>query len=366
VIITDVQAFKVVLPLARPLHLGSLKIDKRDYAFVRIRTADGKQGTGFGFNRDGLVPEAIVRHLKPLLLGEEALHTERLWERMYRGTRFHGRRGLLMRAISAVDIALWDLKGQYAGMPLWQLLGGYAAEVPAYVAGGYYRADANTDTLRREYADYREQGYRGAKIMVGGATLAEDVRRVAAAREGIGEELPLMVDFNGALSSAKQALAAMEAFAPYQPAFVEEPFLMDNRAALRGFCDRTNVPVAVGEDESGRWAFRELIGEGLVDVLRHDATLVGGISEWIKVTMTGLSHEIPFYPHWFPEVHIHMAAAFPQGWGVELIPASSGIMGFDKLLDNPVELKAGVAHAPDEPGLGLRWNEEALEKWVVI
>lgn len=365
-IITDVQAFKVVIPLARPLHLGMLKIERRDYAFVRIRTADGKLGTGFGFNRDGLVPEAVVHHLKPLLLGEEALHTERLWERMYRGTRFHGRRGLLMRAISAIDIALWDLKGQYAGLPLWKLLGGYSAEVPAYVAGGYYSADTDLDALRDEYAAYRSQGYRGAKIMVGGAALAEDVRRVAAAREGIGEELPLMVDFNGALSSAKQALAAMEAFGPFRPAFVEEPFPMDHRAALREFCARTNVPVAVGEDESGRWAFRELIGDGLVDVLRHDATLVGGISEWIKVTMTGLSHEVPFYPHWFPEVHIHLAAAFPQGWGVELIPAASGIMGFDRLLHNPVAANAGIARPPEEPGLGLHWNVEAMEKWAVV
>lgn len=365
-IITDVQAFKVVLPLERPLHLGTITITERDYAFVRIRTADGKEGTGFGFNRGGLIPEAVSQHLKPLLIGEDALLTERLWERMYRQTRFHGRRGLIMRAISAVDIALWDLKGQYVGLPLWKLIGGYSTEVPAFVAGGYYRADSNLDALRREYAEYRIQGYKGAKIMVSGAAMAEDVRRVAAAREGLGDDLPLMVDFNGALHSAKQALAAMELFAPYRPAFVEEPFLMDNREALREFCSRTHVTVAVGEDESGRWAFRELIGQGMIDLLRHDATLVGGISEWVKVTMTGLSHEVPFYPHWFPEVHVHLAAAFPQGWGVELIPAESGIMGFDRLLHNPVTAQAGVARPPEDPGLGLHWNLEAIEKWAVV
>ena len=359
-IIERVDARTVRIPLAHPVETSDLVIDAREFVIVDLH-ADGLVGTGFGFTRDGLVAETIRRNLAPLLVGADARFTERQWELMWRATRYLGRRGLLMRAISAVDIALWDLKAQAAGLPLWALLGGYRDRVPAYVAGGYYGPATRPDDVETEFRGYREAGYQGAKINVGGLPLAQDVERVAAARSGLGSGPGLAVDFNGALTSAREGMTWAAALEPYGIDFVEEPFLMDDLPALRGFRARSPIDVAMGEDESGRWAFAELMRIEALDVVRHDATLVGGISEWVKVAGLALAHRLTRFPHWFPEIHVHLAAAFPGCRGVELIAPESGIMNLDVLLANPCTLVDGHVAAPTLPGLGIVWNRAAVE-----
>src|SRR5690606_30669762 len=132
-------------------------------------------------------------------------------------------------------------------------------------------------------------------------------------------------------------------------AFIEEPFLMDDLPAIREFHTRCDLPVAIGEDESGRWAFAALLNPRSLDVLRHDATLVGGISEWLKVAGLGLANRLELFPHWFPEIHIHLAVAYPECLGVELIAPEAGIMNFYHLVRNPVTQQDGLATAPDGP-----------------
>ncbi len=360
VVIEQVRARTVRVPLPRPVRTSDLVIDAREFVLVEVH-AGGHVGTGFGFTRDGLVAETVDRNLAPLLLGEDARWTERHWERIWRATRYLGRRGLLMRAISAVDIALWDLKAQAAGLPLWTLLGGYRDRVPAYVAGGYYGPATDPDDVEREFRGYRDAGYQGAKINVGGLPLARDVERVAAARSGLGPGPGLAVDFNGALSSSREGVAWALALEPYGIDFLEEPFLMDDLPALRGFRARSPIDVAMGEDESGRWAFAELMRIEALDVVRHDATLVGGISEWTKVAGMALAHRLTLFPHWFPEIHVHLAAAFPSCRGVELIAPESGIMNLDALITNPCTIVDGHVAAPTLPGLGIVWNRDAVE-----
>lgn len=359
-IIERVLARTVRVPLARPVRTSDLSIDAREFVLVDVH-AGGLVGTGFGFTRDGLVAETVDRNLAPLLLGEDARLTERHWERMWRATRYLGRRGLLMRAISAVDIALWDLKAQAAGLPLWTLLGGYRDRVPAYVAGGYYGPATDPEAVEAEFRGYRDAGYQGAKINVGGLPLERDVERVAAARSGLGATPGLAVDFNGALTSAREALAWARALEPFAIDFVEEPFLMDDLPALRGFRARSPIAVAMGEDESGRWAFADLMRIEALDIVRHDATLVGGVSEWVKVAATALAHRLTLFPHWFPEIHVHLAAAFPGCRGVELIDAASGVMNLNVLVTNPCTLVDGHVAAPTRPGLGVVWDRDAVE-----
>lgn len=363
-IIKEVRAYTLKIPLEQTIYIGNLVIRHRDYVFVEIETDDGLKGHGFGFARDGRVSDCVTTNLRPLLIGREALLVERIWDDLYRSTRYLGRKGMMMRAISAVDIALWDLKGKKAGLPIWAMLGGMSRQVPAYVAGGYYRDGDGLEAIDREYAAYRDAGYHGAKMKVGAASFRDDLQRVERARKALGDRIALMVDFNGVLQTAKEALRFAERLKPYDIAFIEEPFLMDNLPAMREFRAATAIPVAIGEDESGRWAFRELLQQETLDILRHDATLVGGISEWVKVTHLGLAYGKPIYPHWFPEVHIHLAAAFPDCMGVELIPPESRIMNFHRLVRNPVTQKDGYAEAPEEPGLGLDWNWDVIESSI--
>jgi L-alanine-DL-glutamate epimerase-like enolase superfamily enzyme len=363
--IEQVRARTVRLPLERPIHTSNLTIDHREYVLVEVVAEGGLRGCGFGFTRDGLVAQSVERNLAPLLIGADARLTERLWERMVAATRYLGRRGLMMRAISAVDIALWDLKGRALGQPLWTLLGGYRERVPAFAAGGYYGPSTDPEAVREEFGGYRSAGFRGAKINLGGLGVADDMARVEAARDGLGSDRLLAVDFNGSLDTARDALAWADRLTEFGVAFIEEPFLMDNLPALRAFARRSPIDVAVGEDESGRWAFAELIRARSLDILRHDATLVGGVTEWMRVAALGLANRLRLFPHWFPEIHIHMAAALPDCLGVELVTPESKLMNFHRLVHNPVFQQGGEVLAPSGPGLGIDWNWELIEEATV-
>lgn len=300
-IITEVEAFQVVVPLPQPIAVSSMTIAVRDFVIVRIRTDEGLEGCGYGLARNGLMAECIQNNLAPLLIGKNPLATESLWQSMYDTTRFLGRKGLLMRAISAVDIALWDLKGKLASMPLWQLLGGADPQVPAIVAGGYYRDGITLMHIEQEFAAYREQGYQGAKMMVGRLSVHDDLQRIEAARSGLGNQIPFMLDFGGLLQDAKSALAWVKRLEPYHITFIEDPFKLEDMSALQYLVHTSSLPIAVGEEDSGRWAFRELLQQQAVDVLRHDATVVGGISEWLKVAHLALAYNKQMLPHWFPD-----------------------------------------------------------------
>ena len=363
--IEKVRARTLRLPLERPIRTSNLTIEHREYLLVEVGAEDGLSGYGFGFTRDGLVAETVEHNLAPLLIGADARLTELLWERMVASTRYLGRRGLMMRAISAVDIALWDLKAKALQRPLWSLLGGYRERVPAFAAGGYYGPSTLPEAVREEFEGYREAGFRGAKINLGGLPVARDLERVEAAREGLGADLLLAVDFNGSLDTARQALAWTERLAGLAVAFIEEPFLMDNLPALRAFARHSPIDVAIGEDEAGRWAFAELIRTRSLDILRHDATLVGGVTEWMKVAALGLANRLRLFPHWFPEIHIHLAAALPDCLGVELVTPESKLMNFHQLVLDPISQRGGEAAVPSGPGLGIDWNWELIEEATV-
>lgn len=363
--IQGLRARTVRLALEQPIRTSNLTIEAREFVHVEVRSEGGFTGHGFGFTRSGLVAETIEKNIAPIVLGHDARKTEELWERMYLATRYLGRKGLLMRAISAVDIALWDLKGKTANLPLWTMIGGYRERVSAFAAGGYYGLSDDPSDVQNEFRAFRDAGFLGAKVNVGGLSFERDLERVEAARAGLGRDRFLAVDFNGSLGSARDVLAWARALEPFGVEFIEEPFLMDNLPALRALRDRSPIKIAVGEDESGRWAFAELLRTGAVDILRHDATLVGGISEWLKVAGLALSNHLTLFPHWFPEVHIHLAAALPSCMGIEIITPESGIMNLHTLMLNPVVQEDGYATVPAGPGLGIEWNWDAIEQATV-
>ena len=364
-IITEVHARTVRLPLDRPVRTSDLVITHREFVLVDVVAEGGRIGHGFGFTRGGLVAETIRTNLAPLLVGQDARLSELAWDRMYRATRYLGRRGLMMRAISAVDIALWDLKASSLGVPLWAMLGGAADEVDAFVAGGYYGESVDLDAVEREFAAYAEAGYAGAKINVGGLPMEQDLERVAAARRGLGAQCELAVDFNGALRDARSAVAWAERLTAYGVTQIEEPFLMDDAPSWRGFRLRSPIAVAMGEDESGRWAFADLVRHDAMDVVRHDATLVGGVSEWTKIAGLALANGLRLFPHWFPEIHVHLAIAYPGCLGVEVIARESGVMNAHRLVRQSVVPVSGRVSAPQRPGLGIEWDPETIERYAV-
>ncbi|MGQ0571133.1 MAG: mandelate racemase/muconate lactonizing enzyme family protein [Armatimonadota bacterium] len=368
--IEAVRAATLRIPLDAPVIVGGgLRISEREYLLVALTTDAGMTGVGWSFTRGMDLAHVARRHFLPLLEGEDPLEIERLWEKM--DLAAHGLAadaagliGSARRVLSALDIALWDLKGQVAGLPLHRLLGGYRTEVPVLMAGMYYTAGRRPEDDTREAAGYVEQGFRMLKMMGGVAPFAEDLARVRAVREAVGSSVRIALDVNGAWRDQQEATANARALADLDVAFVEEPLPAEDLSALQALTAASPVPIAMGETASGRRVFRDLITGG-AHILRPDATVVGGISEWMKVHAMAVTWSVRVIPHYFPDVHIHMAAAFVGVEGVECVTTAGGISNFHYLVREPLRPSRGVLRAPGDPGLGLHLDWAAVERYTV-
>jgi D-arabinonate dehydratase len=357
--IVEVRAVTCTLPLSRPIVLGEIRYEARDYLLVEICTDEGISGIGFGNARHAPVAQIVRKNLAPLLLGHDPLLSEVLWERMYYSNLPIGQRGIFMRALSAVDIALWDIKGKAAGMPVWQLLGGFRDRIPALVAGGY--PGKGLDALQREVAGYATRGFRMVKIAA--ENLDQDTARLEAAREAAGGETRLMYDVHWSWRDLAQVLPRVRQWEALDLAWIEDPFpgeLSGLTARLRA---RTSIPLALGEDLAGRWAYRDLLRQGSVDVLRVDATAGGGLSEAMKICALASVEGLPISPHVFAEVHVHLGAALPGVMAVEVTDPAEEINLIHQLFRSSVAIEGGDVLAPRSPGLGVEVDRVALVRF---
>ena len=363
--IASVRAVTVRIPLETPVVLGGgLRINEREYLLVALAAEGGLTGVGWSYTRGGDLAGVVRRNLRGLIEGRDVLAIAPLWEAMYHATRYIGRGGMVMRAMSAVDLALWDLAGQIAGRPVHALLGGHRIDVPVLMAGMYYTEGRRPEDDAREACGYTDRGFRMVKLMGGAAPFEVDLARVKAVRRAVGDEVRVALDVNGAWQGISEAAGHTRALADLGVAFVEEPVLTEDLEGLRALTSAASVPIACGEIDSGRWAFRELIGAG-VDILRPDATVVGGISEWLKVHAMASTWGRAIIPHDFPYVHIHLAAGLPGVDAVEYVTTAGGISNFHHLVRSPLEPRNGMLTAPAAPGLGLTMDWDAVERFAV-
>jgi L-alanine-DL-glutamate epimerase-like enolase superfamily enzyme len=360
--ITEVRATTCDVPLPRPIIMGDLRYDSREYLVVEVATEGGATGIGFGMTRNSPAGAIVRRSLAPLLIGEDPLLTEALWDRIYYRNLPIGARGIFMRALSAVDIALWDLKGQAAGLPIWKLLGGARAKVPVAVAGGYPASDRTMADLERELADYAARGFGLVKIAAG--ELRDDTPRLIASRRALGADVDLAYDAHWAWRDLLSVMPTVRSWADFDIRFIEDPFpaeLMELSSRLR---DVTGARVALGEDTVGRWAFREVLERYRPDVLRVDATVAGGLSEAVKVCAYASSLGVPVLPHVFPEVHVHLGAAFNSVLAVEMTDPSYETESLHRLFRRWVDVRDGRMIAPEEPGIGVELDQSAVERYA--
>lgn len=360
--IVEVRATTCDVPLPRPIVMGEIHFDSREYLVVEVVTDTGLTGVGFGMTRGSPVAAVVERSLAPSLVGEDPMLTEQLWERMYYRNLPMGQRGIFMRALSAVDIALWDVKAQAAGLPLWQLLGGARSRVPVSMAGGYPASDRTITDLEAEVADYAARGFRMVKLAAG--ELAEDTARLRAARRALGDEPEMAHDVHWAWRDLLRVVPVVREWEDLRILFLEDPFPSEQVELSVRLRDETGARVALGEDGVGRWAFRDLMERHRPDVLRVDATVMGGISEAVKVCAMASTMGIPVFPHVFPEVHVHLAAAFPGILAVEMTDPRYETESLYRLFRGWVEVRDGDMTAPVEPGLGLRLDQAAVERFA--
>ena len=249
--------------------------------FVYIKTDEGIEGlapVAAGLEPTRAVIEGV---LKEALINEDPFNIEYLWNRMFWLVRGYGRKGLAFCAISAVDIALWDLKAKALGLPLYKLLGPYTDTVPIYGSGGW--TNLSEKELIEEQLSYVERGISRIKMKVGkdfGTAEEEDIRRLAAVRKAVGDDVEIYVDANNGYY-AKQAIRMAQRFEEYNVKWFEEPVLADDIDGLALVSRSINIPVATGEHEYTKFGFKDLISRGGADIVQPDVGRVGGVTEWM-------------------------------------------------------------------------------------
>jgi len=366
--IASVSVCSARVPLDQVTSFATRTVKVRDYCLVKVRSTDGAEGIGYcyvGSTAGHIAHGAVQDLLAPMLIREDSTRVEGLWEDMYREALLHGRTGSVMRAISALDIALWDLNARAVELPLYRYLGCWATDaVPAYASGGYYLEGKTPEHLGEELASYVRQGFKAVKMKVGRLTPAEEEDRVRAAREAIGPNAHLMLDANNAWSDLPTALLYCKRYEKYDPYWIEEPFSPDDIENHAKLAARSTIAVATGEIEAGRWRFKEILDKRAAVILQADAAVCGGISEWRRIAQTAASYGVTMCPHWLHELHTHLVASVPNARYVEYFPDSK-VLNFRRLVNPQLEAKDGHLPLPQAPGLGFEFDEKAVEKYAL-
>ncbi|MEO6246423.1 MAG: mandelate racemase/muconate lactonizing enzyme family protein, partial [Opitutaceae bacterium] len=294
--IARVEAFVVAQALARGFHFSQWRVDRRAVCLARVTTDDGCHGWGEGYGPAEVV-RAGVEFFAPLLIGADPLLNAALWQRMHaRGLDF-ARRGVLLAALSALDLALWDLKGKLLGAPVHVLLGGKRRDaVAVYATGMYFDDQPNlTERLAAEAAGYVAQGFRAVKMKVGLGVEA-DAANVRAVRAAIGPGVKLMIDSNHAFA-LREALDLVRRVEEHDIAWFEEPLSPDDYEGYRELRARSSIPIAAGECEYGVAGFHQLFNARAVDLAQPDLCACGGLTEGQRILALARAHFVAVTPH---------------------------------------------------------------------
>ena len=358
---------------------------RRGSLLVEIETDERIIGIGEAGVGGGATAGVIEKLLQPMLIGEDPLLIEGLWQKMFARTRQYGRRGVVMNAISGIDIALWDIAGKTANLPVYRLLGACRERVEAYASGGFYQQGKSVDDLAGEAEGYRARGFQGMKMKVGRNPSTqthlrhlvehsqvcevepeEDIARVAAVRQALGPKAKLMVDVNCAWSPSF-AIEMGRAFEPYKLYWIEEPVSTDDIDGSARVAEALATPIAGYETEIGLYGFRELITRGAVDIVQPDLAWAGGFSECRRIAALAHAHHLTVAPHSFAgavllAASLHFVASIPNGLVLEFDQNPNGLR--DDLLTEPITIESdGSIRLPERPGLGIELDRAAVERY---
>jgi len=368
--ITDVEA----------IHLSLAKVEERadgtqDTLIVKVHTDAGITGIG-EVDSSPHVAKAIIEAptshsiahgLKYLVVGEDPLEIEKIWDKMYHGSIYYGRRGAAIHAMSGIDIALWDIKGKALGQPVYKLMGGgYLKKVRAYASTLFGKTPKETGEIGRKY---RDQGFTAVKFGWDpmGQDEKTDIALVREARKGVGEDVDLLIDA-GLCWDAKTAIQRARKFQDYNIYWLEEPLHPDDLDGYAKLSEAVDVRIAAGEEESSRASYIDLMDRGKIDVVQVDVTRAG-LTESRRVAFLAHDRKLPCVNHSFKTdvnlaASLHFLASVPNSFILEFSVATSPLR--EKLALEPLKMKDGYVEVPDKPGLGVELNQKIVDKYRVV
>lgn len=351
--------------------------------YVRVYTDEGLTGTGECIHGGAGCP-ALVQDLKHLLIGEDPLQVEMLWEKMRRSHIFNGAlAGNLVTAMTGIEIALWDLKGKALGLPVYELLGGKFRDRVRVYCDSHAGRDETPQSYAERAREVVAMGFTALKFDVDDARspyrydrwnwtappgeIAQMVERIAAVREAIGPDIDLAVDMHGRYDTTS-GIRVAQALAPYKIMWLEEPVPPENVAAMREVKRHSPVPICAGENLYLRWGFRDLIEQQAVDIIMPDIPKCGGLAECRKIANMAEVYYIPFAPHNVcgpigTMASAHVCATVPNFLVLEWHWVDRPHWHELVLADPPI-IRGGYIRLPDRPGLGVELNEDAAKKYL--
>ncbi len=388
--INKVEVIPVRVPLDKPIMDAVYYKDARECLFIKISTSQGIYGFGESITAGGPVAatQAIVeKEIAPLLIGEDPTNIEWLWQKMFRFCWHHGRRGIVIAAMSGIDIALWDIKGKMAGAPVYKLLGGYQKKIRAYASAGFYSPGYDIQYLLKDVEKFVTMGFQAIKMKVGRTlpipmhplyfqpgndlclySMEEDIKRVEAVRKTVGKDIVLMVDANSAYTPYVALMVGkeLEKLGVY---WIEEPISTEDIEGGALLARKLDMQVAGYETEQTVYGFRELITKHVVDIVQPDVIWSGGFTECRRIAALAYAYNKICVPHSFTSAfcilaNMHFACSIPNNEYVEY--DQTGNLLITDLLKNPIELDSeGFVEHSDLPGIGADIDGEFLEKYTV-
>ena len=359
--ITHVTTRILRTPADNPLVVGlPAPTDTREFVTLELGTDQGLTGVGVTFFGGALTAalRAAVDGLAQLMIGEDPSQTEAIAAKARRAAGSSGPGGIFTLALSAIDIACWDLRGKAAGRSVAALLGGLRDRVPTYASGALMRPHP-IDYLAKAGPRLRDMGFRQMKMQCGSEpTVSASVERVRVMREAIGPDVDLMCDINQ-LWSVDHAIEVGRRIEPHHLFWLEDPTAHDDFAGLARIADNLTTPIAAGEYHYGIVPFRHMLESRSIDIVMIDLLRAGGITQWMKIAGMAEAFNLPVVSHLVPELHVHLIAAIPNGLTVEYMPWTL------RLWEETPKLERGELVVPAKPGLGLAFDQAVLKRYQV-